>query len=230
MTQPTPSSVDAMREAKPCQKCGGKGFPRQSGDGDVEWLQCCSCGHEGPLRYSLTEAVAAWNATLPSDGVTIPADHIADAGKMVAARLRDEIGREAKNWQHNAYTRVMLAQWYDRLAAAPKAPPVAQAEGVWRERWYGSEPEKGSAITDERGNLVAYFGGDETTHAAVTKIVALHNAALSATTEQGEGDRFANDAAAKALYDTWSHMPGWVPWVERGNSDMQERARREVML
>jgi hypothetical protein len=43
-------------------------------------------------------------------------------------------------------------------------------------------------------------------------------------------DRFANDDAAKALYDTWSGQAGWVPWVERGNSLMQERARREVML
>lgn len=43
-------------------------------------------------------------------------------------------------------------------------------------------------------------------------------------------DRFANDEAAKALYDTWSNQPGWMPWVERGNSTMQERARREVAL
>lgn len=41
-------------------------------------------------------------------------------------------------------------------------------------------------------------------------------------------DRFANDAAAKALYDTWSDQPGWVPWVERGNSLMQSKARREA--
>lgn len=43
-------------------------------------------------------------------------------------------------------------------------------------------------------------------------------------------DRFANDAAAKALYDSWSYMTGWVPWVERGNSDMQERARLEATI
>ena len=41
-------------------------------------------------------------------------------------------------------------------------------------------------------------------------------------------DRYANDDAAKALYDTWSGHPGWVPWVDRGNSIMQERARREA--
>lgn len=47
---------------------------------------------------------------------------------------------------------------------------------------------------------------------------------------QGEVERLASEAVAKALYDSWSDQPGWVPWVERGNSDMQERARREVML
>jgi len=41
-------------------------------------------------------------------------------------------------------------------------------------------------------------------------------------------DRFANDAAAKAHYDTWSYRDGWVPWVERGNSEMQDQARSDV--
>ena len=185
MTQTTPSSVDAMREAKPCQKCGGKGFPRQSGDGDVEWLQCCSCGHEGPLRYSLTEAVAAWNAAIQSDGVTIPADHVADAGKMVAARLRDEIGREAKDWRHNAYTRVMLAQWHDRLAAAPKAPPVAQEEGV-------EEAAAAALLTLRHARL--FIGSRQKMHpdgqALYDSDVAALAAALSPSgaTEQGEGE------------------------------------------
>lgn len=50
----------------------------------------------------------------------------------------------------------------------------------WRGRWYGSEPQKGSAIVDERGNLIAYFGGDKETHKATTAAVAAHNAALNA--------------------------------------------------
>lgn len=36
------------------------------------------------------------------------------------------------------------------------------------------------------------------------------------------------EAEARKLYDSWSDQPGWVPWVERGNSLMQERARRET--
>lgn len=41
-------------------------------------------------------------------------------------------------------------------------------------------------------------------------------------------DRYANDAAAKVIYDTWRDQPGWVQWEERGNSFMQQRARDEV--
>jgi len=51
-----------------------------------------------------------------------------------------------------------------------------------------------------------------------------------ASAPAGEPDRYANDDAAKTLYDSWSEHPGWVPWVDRGNSAMQERARREVSL
>ncbi|MEH3121128.1 MAG: hypothetical protein PGN16_03970 [Sphingomonas phyllosphaerae] len=63
---------------------------------------------------------------------------------------------------------------------------ASQVAERWRERWYGSEPQKGSAITDELGNLIAYFGGDETAHAEVTKIVSAHNATLSAAPKQAE--------------------------------------------
>lgn len=43
-------------------------------------------------------------------------------------------------------------------------------------------------------------------------------------------NRFASDVAAKALYDTWRDQPGWVPWIERGNSTKQEEARRIIRL
>lgn len=62
---------------------------------------------------------------------------------------------------------------------------LALGRQYWIERWYGSEPERGSAIcivgpTDRSGHgeLLAYLGGDETTHKAVGIIVAAHNAAL----------------------------------------------------
>lgn len=52
----------------------------------------------------------------------------------------------------------------------------------WRERWYGSDPQRGSAIVTEAGNLVCYLGGDKETHRLTTAIVAAHNAALSPQT------------------------------------------------
>lgn len=42
--------------------------------------------------------------------------------------------------------------------------------------------------------------------------------------------RYANDAAAKAIYDSWSDQDGWVPWVNFGNSNRQEDARRAAAL
>lgn len=41
-------------------------------------------------------------------------------------------------------------------------------------------------------------------------------------------DRYANDRLAELIYNSWSKQPGWKPWRERGNSHMQEKARREV--
>jgi hypothetical protein len=61
---------------------------------------------------------------------------------------------------------------------------LALGQQFWAERWYGSEPERGSAIcavsrTGGAGELIAYLGGDEKTHAAAGLIVAAHNAALN---------------------------------------------------
>ncbi len=41
-------------------------------------------------------------------------------------------------------------------------------------------------------------------------------------------DREANENAARALYETWSDLPGYVPWVVGGNSHQQDEARRQV--
>lgn len=160
-------------------------------------------------------AIVAINAA-PSDGVTIPAgwrlvpieptEAMLDAGQAVDGTIT---ARDV----------------YVAMLTASPAPPVSQTEGVERllqgmlnQRWASSSGEWG--VPD-------WVETDEPRRVAEQILAAL---TPSGATEQGEGDRFANDAAAKALYDTWSHMPGWVPWVERGNSDMQERARREVML
>lgn len=36
---------------------------------------------------------------------------------------------------------------------------------------------------------------------------------------------FAVEAKAQEIYNGWTTMPGWVPWVEGGNSDRQNDAR-----
>lgn len=36
----------------------------------------------------------------------------------------------------------------------------------------------------------------------------------------------STEARAKALYNTWQDQPGWTPWVDKGNSDKQDEARR----
>lgn len=57
---------------------------------------------------------------------------------------------------------------------------LALGQSFWRERWYGSEPGRGSSIVTERGETIAYLGGNEETHAEARKVVAAHNAALNA--------------------------------------------------
>ncbi|WP_150131803.1 hypothetical protein [Sphingomonas carotinifaciens] len=77
------------------------------------------------------------------------------------------------------------------LVLTPKPPAGGDAGAVrWRERWYGSDPQRGSSIFDEAGNLIAYFGGDEKTHDATTAAVAAHNAALALPAPVVEGERW----------------------------------------
>lgn len=38
-------------------------------------------------------------------------------------------------------------------------------------------------------------------------------------------DNMIEDKAVN-IYNSWSSHPGWVPWVARGNSTMQDKARR----
>ncbi len=39
----------------------------------------------------------------------------------------------------------------------------------------------------------------------------------------------AAEARARRIYDSWTSRPGWVPWVQGGNSDMQAEARRMAL-
>jgi hypothetical protein len=44
--------------------------------------------------------------------------------------------------------------------------------------------------------------------------------------EKHDKARDAIEAKAREIYDGWKDQPGWVPWVEGGNSHRQDDARR----
>lgn len=115
-----------------------------------------------PLRYA--DEGIPWIETLEGGHVVTPGDWIATG----------------VNGEHWPIKPDVFAKTYEPVEAAPSQPQHGGLrEARWRERWYGSEPEKGSSIVTERGNLIAYFGGDEQTHKIVRKVVAAHNAALA---------------------------------------------------
>ncbi|MFD1034119.1 hypothetical protein ACFQ15_05590 [Sphingomonas hankookensis] len=96
-------------------------------------------------------------------------------------------------------------------ASAPAGDGV-EAER-WRERWYGSDPQKGSAIVTEGGSLVCHLGGDEDTHRLTTAIVAAHNAALARphSAVAPAEDAFAD--AGKPIPPAGDGVPdGMKPW------------------
>ncbi|WP_286880852.1 hypothetical protein [Sphingomonas sp.] len=223
MTQTTPSSVDAMREAlEATAGAPHKRYPGQITD-HIYSSDCPACVAQILLRH--------WPhtlSTLPSDGVTIPAIPAGmkpwDGGDTapedwdggpVLVRNGDLIRRpergELNLWRHYAGWPLGDVIAYspkppmvanngvrrcetcgERLdndqripchdcTAAPKAPPVAQAEGVERaiaqlRQWESDTPIY--AGDDPRANH--YRQKRETIRLAI--------AALSATTEQGEGE------------------------------------------
>lgn len=51
------------------------------------------------------------------------------------------------------------------------------------------------------------------------------DAADPVKSEEKQRQRVILEDTAKAIYNAWTLLKGWVPWVENGNSDMQRRAR-----
>lgn len=74
---------------------------------------------------------------------------------------------------------VDLRSMFEQMDAMRDTLALGRQE--WRERWYGSPPQQGSSIVTTRGALVAYIGGNEETHSAVSQVVAAHNASLIPT-------------------------------------------------
>lgn len=95
-----------------------------------------------------------------------------------AESLRDELAREAKDWRHNAYTRVMLAQMHDRLSTTPSqgldAATVERCAQVADE--YADGCKIAARDEDLTGESLAYTRGCLTGAMAVaTRIRALAN-------------------------------------------------------
>ncbi|WP_156445612.1 hypothetical protein [Sphingomonas sp. CCH9-F2] len=155
MTQTTPSSVDAMRLRMFLEILSAMGGKSDAGDYIGNWITAFCGDHEGQdpdtfnraidLGYAgsshdsdtdaalvwITDAGRAALSTLPSDGVTIPAD---DGGEAITDAAKRMVAVQGMDWAELdggdiGYWESLAAV---ALAAAPKAPPVAQAEGVER--------------------------------------------------------------------------------------------------
>ncbi|MBM3927619.1 MAG: hypothetical protein FJ335_04050 [Sphingomonadales bacterium] len=223
--QATPAGqVEVTQALLPCPFCGGeaKRITIEDGvdqGGDV--IYCTGvCGASSHVAFGRKEnLVSLWNCRAPDTrSADVPVHHIAGIGKMAA-----ELAKQAEDWRHNGYTRVYLAQLHDRLAALSPTHTVSDM-GV-------DAPQRGGEVLRAFVQTIADMQGDELDAHGSPELREAARAALTAdkpedTQAKSTSDRLANDAAAKALYDSWSSQPGWVPWVERGNSDMQEEARR----
>jgi hypothetical protein len=124
-----------------------------------------------------------------------------------AAPMREDVTQADEDafqdWYCGCASVVLSDVEGDALRDAFRRHRLAHPASVkWLERWHGSEPQKGSAIVDERGNLIAYFGGDEVTHKATTAIVAAHNAAFAHTARPVAGDEDV-ERVARAISPIW---------------------------
>ena len=93
-------------------------------------------------------------------------------------RAREDAQMELKrHFPVSKYNGLDIEQWKDRCMAAERV--LAMAPMRWREKWFGSPPQKGSWIYADR-DPVAFIGETEADHAECGKIVLAHNAALEA--------------------------------------------------
>lgn len=117
--------------------------------------------------------------------------HSRHARLFALKRIRAELDRAESELPQLAAPDGTVAVQIDDLRAVitmmdELRDTIALGKRQWTERWNGSQPAQGSAIwsVDEYGRatqMLAYFGGDEATHDAVSRIVALHNARLIET-------------------------------------------------
>jgi hypothetical protein len=95
------------------------------------------------------------------------------------------------------------------LAERASLPLAGDVEGLWREQWYGSEPQKGSWIFAGR-EPVAFIGPDATAHALTTAIVMAHNALIRSLAGRVEGAKEPAAADVLAERERQKSSEGWT--------------------
>lgn len=188
-TTPTPSSVEAMREAlEPFARYAKALLARRDG-AEVEPVpnDRLAFGIDGQ-HVTIGHLRRAVEALTPDDGVTIPADYVLVPRDLTYLPAMREAG-----WKHvdtklfHGLETQLQAMWSAMLSAAPKAPPVSQPEG---ERL--REAAAAALLTLRHARV--FIGSREKMHpdgqALYDSDVAALAAALtpSGATEQGEGE------------------------------------------
>lgn len=112
---------------------------------------------------------------------------------------------------------------YDEKAKAyRRAELVRGVSGLsWKERALAAEAKVETLQTEFDGYKADQRSVDDF---HIEKIAELQVSVETLTRERDE----ALEALARQIYDAWKTIPGWVPWVERGNSQKQEFARQKA--
>ena len=130
-----------------------------------------------------------------------------------AAMPQDETPDDDKS--HPRFIAGYTAGLHDYKLGQPQGEPVAIERlsiqmlkgGLFR---YDSDPE---------GPLVRYQD-----HAEQVKLYASQPAPVAVVLPPPGPDPQV-EARAKEIYEGWSYNPGFIPWVDGGNSSMQDKAR-----
>lgn len=97
-----------MSELKTCPFCGSDNMSTEVLNSTV--VKCLDCSAEGPISFSVTEAIELWNTrssnlrTLKVDVSVIDAEPIADLIDIVCSHPRDELPEALQ---------VKLGKWID---------------------------------------------------------------------------------------------------------------------
>ena len=211
----TRQTPDAVREAvakalynfRP--GCGWKTVKGRPASYAIPWDEACEA-HKADAYQEADAALAALDSR---------AGDAREGWKLVPVEPTEAMldaywKQTGESKEMRSRTHAYMRRYWSAMLAATPAPAVDAQEGDDEGPCTDCED---TGITTQTERACSCEAGDQYRAPAVDAVPA------------GEMERL-REAAAKVLYDSWSDQTGWVPWVERGNSIMQERARREVML